>query len=104
MTINEIMNGNPSKSIVGLIPLVNIYLDTLSIATDIRSKISVYLNFLSKRASGLKRLSVDETGELVTGAKFMRSFVLNHPNYKQDSIVSPSIAYDLMETCIKIGK
>ncbi len=31
----------------------------------------------------------------MTNAKFMRQFVLNHPNYKQDSIVTEDINYDL---------
>ena len=48
-----------------------------------------YLNFLLARAKG----------ELPTGAKFIREFVLKHPNYKQDSIVTPQISYDLMKMC-----
>ena len=31
----------------------------------------------------------------MTNAKFMRQFVLNHPTYKHDSIVSEEINFDL---------
>lgn len=34
-------------------------------------------------------------GKIPTGAHFIRNFVLNHPAYKQDSIVSNEIVYDL---------
>ena len=44
-----------------------------------------YFNFLRLKSSG----------ELTTNAKFMRQFVLNHPDYKNDSIVSEQINYDL---------
>jgi len=47
---------------------------------------NTYLNFLSKRARG----------QIPTGARFIRDFVLNHPLYKHDSILSPEIAYDLV--------
>ena len=35
-------------------------------------------------------------GELMTNAAWIRKFVLNHPDYKQDSIVSERINYDLI--------
>jgi glutamate--cysteine ligase catalytic subunit len=38
-----------------------------------------YLEFLRKRARG----------EIPTGARFIRDFVLNHPEYKKDSIITP---------------
>ena len=47
-----------------------------------------YLNFLALRARG----------KLPTGAQFIRDFVLSHPDYKQDSYLSPEIQYDLMKT------
>ena len=34
----------------------------------------------------------------------MRRFVSCHPDYKQDSVVSPSIAYDLLMRCQGIGE
>ena len=50
-----------------------------------------YLDFIHKRA----------TGEIMTGASWMRQFVMNHPAYKHDSIVSDQIAYDL---CVRLTK
>ena len=50
-----------------------------------------YLDFIHKRA----------TGEILTGASWMRQFVMNHPAYKHDSIVSDEIAYDL---CVRLTK
>ena len=37
-----------------------------------------------------------------SGAKFIREFVLGHPEYKKDSIVSPKISYDLMDMIKKL--
>jgi galactokinase len=34
----------------------------------------------------------------------MRNFVLHHPDYKQDSVVSESINHDLMLACIDRSK
>jgi hypothetical protein len=43
------------------------------------------------------------TGELITPATWFRRFVTSHPDYKQDSIITSTIAYDLMMTCQGIG-
>ena len=51
-----------------------------------------YLVFIGKRASG----------ELQTTAAWIRSFVDRHPDYKHDSVVPQSVAYDLLKTCTKI--
>ena len=37
-------------------------------------------------------------GEISTGARFMRDFVMSHPDYKQDSFLSDEVQYDLMKT------
>jgi len=34
----------------------------------------------------------------------MRQFVRSHPDYKKDSVVSETVAYDLMEQCALIGE
>ena len=51
-----------------------------------------YLNFLLARAKG----------EKPTGARYIRDFVLNHPAYKQDSVLSQEISYDLMKHLTKL--
>jgi glutamate--cysteine ligase catalytic subunit len=94
MTINEIMNGKTDdENFIGLIKMIKIYLDTINISKETRKIVENYLNFLSKRASG----------ELITPATWIRNFVQNHPEYKQDSIVTPKINYDLMKTIDQIG-
>lgn len=44
------------------------------------------------------------TGELMTMAKWMREFVAKHPEYKQDSVISDKINYDLIQQCDRISK
>lgn len=39
------------------------------------------------------------SGELFTTARWIRNFVQNHPDYKQDSVVSESINFDLICRC-----
>ncbi|KRX08916.1 hypothetical protein PPERSA_09020 [Pseudocohnilembus persalinus] len=43
------------------------------------------------------------TGEVKTLAKFQRDFVLQHPDYKKDSIVSQKINYDLCKKMVDIS-
>lgn len=42
-------------------------------------------------------------GALQTSAKWMRNFVLNHKDYKRDSVVSEPIAYDLLKRIVNIS-
>ena len=74
--------------------------------------IQKYLNFFEKKASGqsmYSSASVYNTmtvllGELLTTATWMRNFISQHPNYKQDSVVNDRITYDLMVACDRISK
>ncbi|KAG9398370.1 hypothetical protein AC1031_014706 [Aphanomyces cochlioides] len=93
MTIAEIMLGKGSYY-PGLIPLVNAYLDHIECDDVTRALVDKYLALIAKRA----------TGELPTAATWMRRFVQCHPEYAHDSVVSSTIAYDLMDTCAKIGE
>lgn len=38
----------------------------------------------------------------MTAARWTREFVMKHPDYKHDSIVTEKINYDLIKACIKI--
>ena len=38
-------------------------------------------------------------GEIPTTSRWMRDFVQNHSDYKQDSVVSDVINYDLLKQC-----
>lgn len=42
-------------------------------------------------------------GELKTGAKFMRDFVVNHPKYEHDSIVPKEVCYELVREVQQLG-
>ncbi|XP_037787942.1 glutamate--cysteine ligase catalytic subunit-like [Penaeus monodon] len=85
MTVNEIINGK-GEEFVGLIPLVRQYLGALDMDADTACTTGQYLNFISARAAGTA----------MTTAAWLRSFVTSHPEYKQDSVVSDGIAYDLI--------
>ncbi|KAF8545504.1 glutamate-cysteine ligase-domain-containing protein [Trichophaea hybrida] len=92
MTINEIMNGI-SGQFVGLIPLIESYLDTVNVDVVTRCELAGYLSLVSKRASG----------ELQTGATWIREFVRSHPDYHKDSVVTERINYDLMKAVETLG-
>ncbi|CCI41029.1 unnamed protein product [Albugo candida] len=93
MTIAEIMMGKGSY-FTGLIPIIYAYLDYIECDDVTRQTILKYLDLIIKRA----------TGELPTIATWMRQFVRGHPEYKKDSVVSSSIAYDLLVNCQDIGE
>lgn len=93
MSVTEIMNGKGSYY-PGLIPLVRAYLDYIKCDDDTREMVQGYLTLIQKRA----------TGELPTAATWIRRFVTTHPEYKQDSVVTPVIAFELLEKCDAIGK
>lgn len=40
----------------------------------------------------------------MTVAKWMREFVAKHPEYKQDSVITDKINYDLLRRCDRIAK
>ncbi|KAH8287586.1 hypothetical protein KR054_010436 [Drosophila jambulina] len=86
LSINEIFNGK-SNVFPGLVPLIRSYLQSMEVDTDTHCTIEQYLRFIEKRAAG----------ELITTATWMREQVLNHPDYKQDSVVSERINYDLLK-------
>jgi len=93
MTMAEIMNGK-GDYFPGLIPLVNAYLEYINCDSITLERITMYLDFIEKRA----------TGELITPATWTRNFIRSHPSYKGDSVVSDDIAYDLMVACKDIGE
>ena len=78
----------------GLIPLVYAYLDHIQCDSVTMERMTKYLDFIEKRA----------TGQLVTPATWVRNFIRNHEDYKFDSIVTDSIAYDLLVACKEIGE
>jgi len=90
MTINEIINGKGDYP--GLMTIVTHYCDNVNMDSETRALVDQYLSLVSKRASG----------ELKTFARWQRDFVTSHPDYKKDSIISPSINYDLIQALIDL--
>ena len=86
MTIDEVVNGH-SCGFPGLIPLVENYLNSVNVDVETRCEIARYLDLIRKRASG----------QLWTGAKWIRNFVTEHEDYQRDSIVGEKICYDLIK-------
>ncbi|KAI9979987.1 hypothetical protein PInf_027034 [Phytophthora infestans] len=93
MTIAEIMLGKGSY-FPGLIPLVYAYLDHIECDEATRTLVEKYMCLIAKRA----------TGELPTAATWMRRFVRAHPDYRHDSVVPHSTAFDLLNECQQIGE
>ncbi|KAK2839200.1 Zn finger-containing GTPase- Activating Protein for ARF, partial [Arthroderma sp. PD_2] len=91
MSINDIINGS-SDGFPGLIPLVESYLDSLNVDVETRCALAKYLDLIRRRADG----------SLWTNAKWIREFVAQHPDYKQDSVVSAKISYDLVKAVEEI--
>lgn len=93
MTMDEIMNGK-SNYFPGLIPLCYAYLEHINCDPLSFPRLHQYLVFVRDRAMG----------KLMTPAAWMRDFVRNHAEYKNDSVVTPSIAYELTKACDAIGR
>ena len=93
MTMAEIMCGK-GDYFPGLIPLVRVYLDHIGADSITMNRLSTYLDFIEKRA----------TGELVTPATWIRNYIRSHEDYKGDSVISDTIAHDLLMACKNIGE
>lgn len=85
MTVKEIMNGKGMMP--GICTVIDEYLDMEEIAESTRNVLKAHVNLVRQRS----------TGERKTGATWIREFVMNHPLYKHDSIVSREINYDLCQ-------
>lgn len=85
MTIDQIINGK--GNFPGLVPLINSYLGSMDVDADTHCTIQQYLRLIQKRASG----------ELLTTASWIRKEITGHEQYKQDSVVSERICYDLLK-------
>ena len=92
MTCLEIIDGK-GDYFPGLAPLAYAYLDHIGCDGDTLARLSTYIELVRKKASG----------EAVTGASWIRKFIMEHPEYQQDSIVSPKIARDLAVAAHEVG-
>jgi len=65
----------------------------VNIDVETRCELSDYLDLVGKRASG----------ELMTGASWIREFVRGHKEYMGDSRVGVGVNYDLVKAVEKLG-
>jgi len=88
-----------------MLALVRMYVNSIDMDVDTRCTILQYLRLISRRASGEPAHSRSFNmcacmyvcaGDLLTTASWMRQQVLQHPEYRQDSVVSESITHDLL--------
>ncbi|KAJ3032037.1 UNVERIFIED_CONTAM: hypothetical protein HDU68_008070 [Siphonaria sp. JEL0065] len=94
LTVDEIINGKANE-FPGMVPLVRAYLSSApNLSYSTLKGLNEYLNLISRRAAGRSP----------TAARWIRDFVTAHPEYKKDSVVSQSIAYDLMKKVDEFGK
>lgn len=83
----------PRESRVGLIDLVNSYLDLIKCDAETRAVVDRYTALISARASG----------KAVTTARYWRNYVDAHPDYKHDSELSQSVVYDMVQHAHEIA-
>ncbi|KAJ1668108.1 glutamate--cysteine ligase [Coemansia sp. RSA 1813] len=88
LTIDEIINGSPRFKVTGILNIILTYLSTMRLEYEVEQKLRRQLLLIRRRASG----------KLCTLATWMRNFVQNHPDYRHDSVVLPSINYDMLQT------
>jgi len=68
------------------------YLNAMDVDADSQRTLQQYLCLISRRAKG----------ELMTTSKWLREFVTSHPAYKNDSVISEEINYDLLRRVSKL--
>lgn len=71
----------------GLIALCKKFMDLKEWPANKKAETINYMTFLAERARG----------EILTGARFIRNFVTEHAEYKQDSYLNEKISYDLLK-------
>ncbi|KAK0647542.1 Glutamate--cysteine ligase, partial [Lasiodiplodia hormozganensis] len=84
LTVDEIING--CQSFKGILALVEDYMTEEGFSLEEQEQMRPYLDLISGRASGRIR----------TAARFIRDFVMQHPEYARDSQISEGICVDLL--------
>lgn len=91
LSVKEIICGGDTSP--GLISLIESYLQSLDTDEETRRRLGEYMNLISMRARG----------ELMTPAAWIRSFVSKHPAYRNDSVVSAEITFDMVKEWDRIA-
>lgn len=94
LSLGEIFNGGCNFK--GYIPLLREYVSAEfpNIAASEKKKLDLYLALVGGRADG----------SIVTTATFFRNLVLSHPDYKKDSMVPESAAFEMCAISKKISE
>jgi len=45
---------------------------------------------------------LERAGQIKTTARWIRDFIMEHPLYNHDSVVSESVSYDLVSACAEV--
>eukprot|EP00474_Spongospora_subterranea_P008754 CRZ09212.1 hypothetical protein [Spongospora subterranea] len=94
MSMEEIMCGKADCcGFAGLLSFVEGYLDAIHCDSKSRALIDEYMNFIEMRAKS----------QFATLATWMRRFVQTHPDYRFDSNISQSTAFDLINVLDEIA-
>lgn len=94
MYIWQILLGDPAAGIdLGLIDLCNFFMQDNAWSPEHVEKTNLYLGLLAARAQG----------KIPTGARFLRDYILAHPAYKQDSIVTDEILFDMTKMAASLN-
>jgi len=89
VTVDYILNGDKKDGFKGLIPgMWHVAEKVIGVVpgSPQHSRLQKYTSLVSKRASG----------ELMTCAPWIRHFVMSHPEYEHNSVVTPGVAHDLL--------
>lgn len=92
--VHEILAGKEEIGFKGIYPLIEELMAVKCYNKEDVEQVRMNLTFLMERA----------VGKVQTDARFIRDFVLNHPEYRHDSIVNSKINYDLMSSIVNMSK
>ena len=91
--VHEILCGKAEIGYVGLLPLIEKFMEKREFKEEEKMGVREYLSFLKERAEG----------KVKTGARYIRDLIETHPSYKQDSVVSDDIATFVIKECIELA-
>lgn len=97
LSLDEIFNGSKDGKFEGFLSLVRKFVDeefSNSINSKQLEKLNMYFELISGRASG----------SILTTATFIRKLVDRHTDYKHDSIVPETVAFDLCVFAKKLSE
>lgn len=93
LSIYDILAGNKEIGNTGLFEVFEDFMEAKKFPEDAVNYYRDMMKFLRLRSSG----------EIKTGARYMRDFVLSHPSYNKDSIVNNKICRDLVYKVSLLG-